>query len=184
MVLSFFDEFDTSHISKSDELNLLSVSTYENAISIILNNKNNHNFKIEKGSFDGKSFVYKDDEEKYIRIDNIEIYRILWKKTYSYLINILTIGMSRGCYMNHCLLSVASTIILEQYQLYKKNDDASNHKIQKKINKVLNHDLFGGDDEMSEDEDDIQNEIMKEEFEKKINVMLSKNDWRYKKYRY
>ncbi len=86
--------------------------------------------------------------------------------------------------MNHCLLSVASEIVLEQYQLYKKNDDESNHKIQKKINKVLNHDLFGGDDEMSEDEDDIQNEIMKEEFEKKINVMLSKNDWRYQKYRY
>ncbi len=184
MVLSFFDEFDTSHISKNDELDLLSVSTYENALSIILNNKNNYNFKIEKDSFDGKSFVYKDDVEKYIRIDNIEIYRILWKKTYSYFINTLTSKMNGKGDMNHCLLSVASEIVLEQYQLYKKNDDESNHKIQKKINKVLNHDLFGGDDEMSEDEDDIQNEIMKEEFEKKINVMLSKNDWRYKKYRY
>ncbi len=180
MVVPFFDDFDTSHISDSDELDLLLDSTYENVLSMILNNKNNHNFKIDKDSSDGKSYVYKDDEEKYIRIDNIEIYRILWKKTWTYMTNINTTTIHSKGSKSFEILGKISQFVLEQYQLYKKNDDESNHKIQKKINKVLNHDLFGGDEEMSEDEDDIPNEIMKEKLEKKLNVMLSEKNKKYK----
>ncbi len=86
ILLPFYEKFDTSHISDDTKFDLLLSALYEDTLKEILKNEINLNFCIESND-DNKSIIYHEDQLK--RINNEEIYEIIWDKIKNYLIETL-----------------------------------------------------------------------------------------------
>ncbi len=87
ILIPFFDKFDTSHINDDIQLNLLLSHLYYDTLKEILKNKVNLNFLLDKDS--NQSFIFKNDNENIVKIDNIIIYNNVWKKVRDYLLESL-----------------------------------------------------------------------------------------------
>lgn len=86
ILIPFYEKFDTSHISEETKLDLLLSTLYEDTLKEILKNEINLNFYLEN-SDDNKSIIF--HENKLNRINNEEIYEIIWEKIKNYLIETL-----------------------------------------------------------------------------------------------
>jgi hypothetical protein len=86
ILIPFYEKFDTSHINEETKLDLLLSTLYEDTLKEILKNEINLNFYLEN-SEDNKSIIF--HENKINRINNEEIYQIIWEKIKNYLIETL-----------------------------------------------------------------------------------------------
>ncbi len=87
ILIPFFEKFDTSHINDNTQLILLFSNLFTTTLQEILKNDVNLNFSIDIKN--KESYVYKNDDEKLVKIDNIIIYNNVWKKIRDYLLESL-----------------------------------------------------------------------------------------------
>ncbi len=136
ILIPFFDKFDTSHIKDDVRLNLLLSHLYYDTLKEILKNKVNLNFLLDKNS--NQSFIYKNENENIVKIDNVIIYNNVWKKVRDYLLESLE-NIKKNCpkYDKNGLNYFENQIIQKYNEFIKDNNKSYSNGVIQTINTVF-----------------------------------------------
>ncbi len=88
-IISFFDDFDYKHIDDNKHIDLVLSNLYIDTFYELMKNEKNHNFLFINNS--NLCYIYKNENEKYILLENIFVYTNIIKK----IKNFLLIGLEK-----------------------------------------------------------------------------------------
>ncbi len=117
----FYDKFDTSHISDETQADLLFSALYEDTLKEVLKNELNLNFLIQD-SDDNKSLIYFNDKEQLKRINNNEIYEVVWDKLRDFLIESLETMRKKKSKYDQEIFNYLNKKIMEKHSYLKSQN--------------------------------------------------------------
>ncbi len=136
VIKPFYDKFDTSHLSDEIQLELFLSNQYEDTLREMLKNELNLNFYFQD-SYDNKSVVYLNHDDKIKRLDNDEIYDIIWKKIKDFFLEKLeNIKLKRR--QNENILKIINAEIEKKYTYLKSENIQYANAVKNLIKKTSN----------------------------------------------
>lgn len=126
ILVSFYDNFDTSHISLELQIELLFSTIYEDTLTEILKNDLNLNYFIQN-NIDNKSLIYVNKKYGIQRISNNDIYELIWNKVKDYLLESLkNIKKVKSKYSSEIFDTIEKIIINKYNYIHSKDINVVN----------------------------------------------------------
>ncbi len=123
LLLPFFENFDSSHIDDQKHIDLVLSNLYIETLGELLKNSVNLNYILYEDK--ETSLIFKNEDEKYVSIDNIKIYGNLILKIKKYLLEgIEKIKILKPHY-HPDIINVAEHYIKKKYNDYIRDEDTT-----------------------------------------------------------
>ncbi len=119
-IISFFKDFDISHIDEQKMIDLVLSNLYIESFYELMKNRKNQNFLFIDNSM---CYVYKDEIEKYILLENVFVYTNLIKKIKNFLIYGLQKMYELKSYYHIDHFKISEYHIKKKYNDYIKGED-------------------------------------------------------------
>ncbi len=123
LLLPFFEIFDSSHIDDQKHIDLVLSNLYIETLGELLKNSVNLNYILYEDK--ETSLIFKNEDEKYVSIDNIKIYGNLILKIKKYLLEGIEKIKILKPYYHPDIINVAEHYIKKKYNDYIRDEDSA-----------------------------------------------------------